>query len=265
MASRCAPLAVLFLLAFALPAFCEGFAPAVFVPHSEDRAALLSPAVDLLALGPFRSAIAVDADVSVPTASRTWQESVRPRAQEPRGLARFTQHLVNPRVVGSALLATYVTGRISGLPNFSAASARVAGATFSAAVLCEGLNLTAGRARPDAAPGASGELGSFERLDGWLPAEHTTIAFAAAAAIDEESSAHWVPWVVYPVAAAVGWAGVSEDHHRLSDVTVGAALGFWAGRKVDQIERGQVRIFDRARFLVSGSRRNLRVGFKARF
>jgi hypothetical protein len=58
---------------------------------------------------------------------------------------------------------------------------------------------------------------------------------------------------------------VSEDHLRLSDVAAGAALGFWAGRKVDQIERGQMRIFDRARFLVRGSPRNFRVGFKAPF
>jgi membrane-associated phospholipid phosphatase len=250
----------LFLMMFALPAFCEGFAPAVSVPRSGDHAAPLSPAFDLLALGPFRSATTADADVSVPTASRTWHESVRPRAQEPRGLARLSQHLVDPRVVGPALLATYVTGRISGLPNLTAASARVVGATFSAAVLCEGLSLPVGSARSDAEAGAS-----FDRLDAWHPSEHTTIAFAAAAAIDEEFSGHWVPWVVYPVAAVVGLDGMSEDHHRLTDIAAGAALGFWTGRKVDQVERGRMRIFDRARFLVRGSPSNFRVGFKARF
>jgi hypothetical protein len=254
---------VLFLLTSALPAFCEGFAPGGFAPRGEEHEALFSPAVGLFAIGPLRSAIAVDADASAPTASRTWRESVRPRASEPRGLARFTQRLVDPRVVGSALLATYATGRLSGLPNFASASARVAGATFSAAVLGEGLQLAMRRNRP-AAPGAFGELGSFGQLDAWLPAEHTVIAFAAAAAIDEESSARWVPWVVYPVATAVGWAGAS-DHHRLSDVTAGAALGFWAGRRVDQIERGQRQFFDRARFLATGSLRNFRVGFKTRF
>ena len=194
-----------------------------------------------------------------------WRESQGPRSPEARGLARFTQRLGDPRIVGPALLAGYVTGRITGLPNFSAASARVAGATFGAAVLCEGLKLAVGRARPNAAPGDPDEFRPFGRLDASFPSVHTTVAFAAAAAIDAESQARWVSWVVYPVAAAVGWARVHEDQHWLSDVTAGAALGYWTGRKVDQIERGQVRIFDRARFLVRGSPRNFRVGFKARF
>jgi membrane-associated phospholipid phosphatase len=122
-----------------------------------------------------------------------------------------------------------------------------------------------GRARPSAAPGDPGEFRPSGRLDGSFPSGHTTIAFAAAAAIDAETPARWVPWVVYPAAAAVGWARVSEDRHWLSDVVAGAALGYWTGRKVDQIERGRVRIFDRARFLVRGSPRNFRVGFRAHF
>jgi hypothetical protein len=67
------------------------------------------------------------------------------------------------------------------------------------------------------------------------------------------------------VAAATGLVQAHGDGTELSDVVAGAALGYWTGRKVDQIERGQARIFDRARFLVSGSPRHFRVGFKARF
>ena len=167
--------------------------------------------------------------------------------------------------MGPALLAGYVTGRITGLPNFSAASARVAGATLGAGVLCQGLKLAVGRARPDAGLADPDDFRPFGRLDASFPSGHTTVAFAAASAIDAESEARWVPWVVYPVAAAVGWARVQQDKHWLSDVTAGAALGFWTGRKIDQVERGQVRLFDRARFLVRGSPRNFRVGFKTRF
>ena len=63
----------------------------------------------------------------------------------------------------------------------------------------------------------------------------------------------------------MGWARVHENEHWLSDVTAGAALGIWAGRKMDRIESGKVRLFDHASFLVKGSRRSFRVGFKARF
>ena len=248
------------LLASALPAFAEGAAAPAFAVPVVEPVALLSRDD-----GWFAAATAVGVAASAFGDGWAWRESQGPRTPETRGLARFTQRLGDPRIVGPALLAGYVTGRITGLPNFSAASARVAGATFSAAVLCEGLKLAVGRARPDDAPGDPDEFRPFGRLDASFPSGHTTVAFAAAAAIDAESEARWVSWVVYPAAAAVGWARVREDHHWLSDVTAGAALGYWTGRKVDQIERGQVRIFDRARFLVRGSPRNFRVGFRAHF
>lgn len=211
---------------------------------------------------PFEVAPVVGAEVSVATDGRTLRGAQGTLSLQARGLARFTHRLGDPRIVGPALLASYVTGRISGLPDFSAASARVAGATFGAALMCEGLRLAVGRARPGDAPGAPWSLG---RRDATFPSGQTTIAFAAAAAIDAESPARWVRWVVYPVASVAGLAQVNENGCGLGDVAAGAVLGYWAGRKVDQIERGQMRIFDRARFLVRGSPRNFRVGFKARF
>ena len=248
------------LVASAACACAQDFsAPAPTVPPT-GQGALLSRED-----GWFAAATAVGVTASAFGDGWAWRESQGPQRPETRGLARFTQRLGDPRVVGPALLAGYITGRVTGLPNFSAASARVAGATLGAAVLCEGIKLGVGRARPSTTPGDPDEFRPFGRLDASFPSGHTTVAFAAAAAIDEESEAHWVPWVVYPAAAAVGWARVREDHHWLSDVTAGAALGIWAGRKVDQVERGQVRLFDHAKFLFRGSPRKFQVGFKTRF
>ena len=230
------------------------------MPGPQPGAALLSRGD-----GWFAAASAVGVAASAFGDGWAWRESQGPQGLQTRGLARFTERLGDPRVVGPALLAGYVTGRITGLPNFSAASARVAGATLGAAVLCQGVKLAAGRARPAAAPGDPDQFRPFGTLDGSFPSGHTTVAFAVASAVQAESPARWVPWVVYPAAAAVGWARVREDHHWLSDVTAGAVLGIWSGRKLDRIERGQVRLLDRARFLVRGSRRNLRVGFQTRF
>jgi membrane-associated phospholipid phosphatase len=248
------------LLASVSPALAvEAVAPASVVPVTQPVPALTG------ADGWFAAATAVGVAASAFGDNWAERQSQGMRSLETRGLARFTQRLGDPRIVGPALLAGYVTGRITGLPNVSAASARVAGATLGAAVLCEGLKLAVGRARPNAAPGDPDEFRPFGRLDPSFPSGHVTVAFAAASAIHEESRARWVPWVVYPAAAAVGWARVHEDRHWLSDVTAGAALGFWAGRKVDQLERGKVRLFDRAHFLVKGSPRNFRLGFKTRF
>lgn len=66
------------------------------------------------------------------------------------------------------------------------------------------LKLAVGRARPASAPGDPGDFRPFGRLDASFPSVHTTVAFAAASAIHSEARARWVPWVVYPAAAAVG-------------------------------------------------------------
>ena len=263
MSSRCIPWVALLLLASVSPALAEGvFAPASPAPpvSAAEPAPLLTSSD-----GWFAAATAVGVAASAFGDNWATRQSQGMRSLETRGLARFTQRLGDPRIVGPALLAGYLTGRVTGLPNFSAASARVAGATLGAVVMCEGLKLAVGRARPNATPGDPDEFRPFGRLDASFPSGHTTVAFAAAAAIHQESGARWVPWVVYPAAAAVGWARVHEDRHWLSDVTAGAALGFWAGRKGDQVELGKVRLFDRAHFLFKGSLRNFKVGFKTRF
>jgi membrane-associated phospholipid phosphatase len=194
-----------------------------------------------------------------------WRQSQADQGPQTRALARVAEGLGTPLVVGPALLASYATGRIAGLPNLSAASARIAVAAGGAAVLCQGLKLAVGRARPGSAPGDPDDFRPFGRLDASFPSGHTTFAFAVASALHAEAPARWVPWVAYPAAAAVGWSRVRDDRHWLSDVAAGAALGWWSGRKLDQIARGRVRLFDRANFLVRGSRRSLRLGFQARF
>lgn len=258
--SRRIPATILFLLTFAPPAFCADRAVPTPVVPAAQPVALLTRADAW-----FAAATVVGVAASAWGDGWAWRGSQGPRSRATRDLAHFAQRLGDPLVVGTALLAGMAAGRITGRPGCSSASSRVAGATLGAAVLCVGLKLAVGRARPAAAPGDPGDFRPFGRLDAAFPSGHTTVAFAAASAIDAETRARWVPWIVYPVAAAVGWARVSENHHWLSDVTAGAALGFWAGRKVDQIERGQVRLFDRAHFQVRGSSRDFQVGLQARF
>jgi hypothetical protein len=252
LSSRHIPLVVLLLLASALPAYCVGVDAGVSAAPEEVQAAVLSLDADL-------QAPAEELDLSVVPAGRVVSGSQGALAMQARGLARLTQRLRDPRVVGQALLASYVTARITGLPNFTSASARVAGATFGAAMLCEGLQMTVGRTGPGVTAGVPGGL------DAAFPSEHTTVGFALASAIAAESQARWVPWVVYPAAAVVGLAQAREVGDGLGAAAAGAALGYWTGRKLDRIERSELRIFDRARFLVRGSPRDFRVGFKARF
>ncbi len=260
MSLRVLTLAGLLLIASAVPACSDGaLAAAPATPGVEASGALFSRSD-----GWFAAASAAGVAASTLGDGWAWRESQGNQAPATRGLARLAEHLGNPLYVGPALLASYVTGRFTGLPALSAASARVAGAVLGASVLCEGVKLGVGRARPGSAPGDPDNFRPFGRLDPSFPSGHTTFAFAAAAAIQGETRARWVPWVAYPAAAAVGWSRVRENEHWLSDVVAGAALGAWAGRKIDHIER-EHGLFERASFLVRGSRRSFRLGFQTRF
>ena len=169
-------------------------------------------------------------------------------------LAGFARRLGDLKVVAPALLAGYVTGRVRGIPDLSAASARVAGATVGAALLCGTLQSAAGRLQGLSADETNPFLSS-----------RSAIAFAAAAAVDAETRPAWVRWVVYPVAAGVAVADACGSGQGAGTALAGAALGLAAGHALDRIEHDQVSLFDRARFLARGSRRDFRVGFQARF
>jgi membrane-associated phospholipid phosphatase len=77
-----------------------------------------------------------------------------------------------------------------------------------------------------------------------FPSGHTTTAFAAAAAVTNETTRWWPKstWVVGPLmyggAAAVGLSRMYHNRHWASDVVLGAAIGTFSGRKMVQYAHG---------------------------
>lgn len=70
---------------------------------------------------------------------------------------------------------------------------------------------------------------SFESF----PSGHTTVAFAAATVFAMEYRQYRVvPIVAYSAATAIGLSRIVQNQHWISDVLVGAALGFLTGRQV---------------------------------
>jgi membrane-associated phospholipid phosphatase len=71
-----------------------------------------------------------------------------------------------------------------------------------------------------------------------FPSGHTTTAFAAAAAVTDETSLWWPrsTWIVGPVmyggATLVGLSRMYHNRHWASDVAVGALIGTFSGKKV---------------------------------
>lgn len=83
----------------------------------------------------------------------------------------------------------------------------------------------------------SGDWSSF-------PSGHTSTAFAAAAAVTNETTRWWPRsvWIVGPVmyigATSVGLSRMYHSKHWASDVVLGAAIGTFSGRKVVQYQHG---------------------------
>jgi len=84
---------------------------------------------------------------------------------------------------------------------------------------------------------AGGDWSSF-------PSGHTSTAFAAAAAVTNETTRWWPRsvWIVGPMmyggATAVGLSRMYHNRHWGSDVLLGAAIGTFSGRKMVQYAHG---------------------------
>lgn len=122
-----------------------------------------------------------------------------------------------------------------------------------AVLLAEAMTYTikglAGRARPFVSGGrdpdelylgkgfSNGNYSSF-------PSGHSTTAFAAAAAVTNETTRWWphstliIGPIMYGGAAAVGLSRMYHNRHWASDVVMGAAIGTFTGRKVVQYAHG---------------------------
>jgi membrane-associated phospholipid phosphatase len=116
---------------------------------------------------------------------------------------------------------------------------------------------TVGRGRPFLSNGEDPgdyHMGKGFTSGNWssFPSGHTSTAFAAAAAVTNETTRWWPrsEWVVGPImyagATAVGLSRMYHSRHWASDVALGAAIGTFSGRKVVQYVHGHPdNMFDR--------------------
>jgi membrane-associated phospholipid phosphatase len=126
--------------------------------------------------------------------------------------------LKDPKMRGTALLAGEAVGDVE--------------------ILATALKDATKRVRPAAVP-ANGNFsdtwfeskGSFLRGNGSLPSGHTIAAFSIATIVARRYGNHrWVPYVSYGMAALVGFSRLTLSAHFVSDVFVGAALGYSVSR-----------------------------------
>ena len=145
-------------------------------------------------------------------------------------------------------VSMYTVGRVSKQRNMAdlglhGTEAVVVGATFA-----DVLKYSFGRARPYVHPPTDStgfnandwQFGRGIRGNDYqsFPSGHTVAAFAAAAAVANETSRWWpnLKWVIGPAmyggAGMVGLSRMYNNRHWASDVMMGAAIGTFAGDKV---------------------------------
>jgi len=142
-------------------------------------------------------------------------------------------------IIGAGL---YGVGRLAGNDEMADLGLHGSEAILVGLVVTGGLKVLTGRARPYL---GREDAHNFGLLRGWgnrdyasFPSGHTLIAFAAAAAVTEETRRYWpnavwgIGTVMYGGAALAGWSRMFDNQHWMSDVVVGGAMGIFAGSKI---------------------------------
>jgi membrane-associated phospholipid phosphatase len=157
-------------------------------------------------------------------------------------------------VIGGTL---YAVGRIGGYDRVADLGLHGTEAVMFAQGVTYVLKGTVGRSRPFMTNGKDPDdfhLGKGFSSGDWtsFPSGHTSTAFAAAAAVTNETTRWWPrsTWIVGPLmyggATAVGLSRMYHNKHWASDVALGAAIGTFSGRKVVQYQHGhQGNLLDR--------------------
>jgi membrane-associated phospholipid phosphatase len=147
-------------------------------------------------------------------------------------LAKIVQPLGNAAVILPAALIVWQVAQHTGHPHTARRAFRVGAAVTVAGGFTTVLKASFGRWRPYESPDDPYKFDPFSGHASF-PSGHATVAFAAATALDRETSSRWIPWVVYPAASLVAWSRVHDLQHWSSDVIVGAAIGGWTAWKTE--------------------------------
>ncbi|HEX6535174.1 MAG TPA: phosphatase PAP2 family protein [Gemmatimonadaceae bacterium] len=164
--------------------------------------------------------------------------------QHDRTLQRLS-HVVEAVAVPGAFIiggGLYIGGKLGGDDRMADLGLHGTEALVIANVVTSVVKFTTGRARPYVDRTRPHDFAFMRGLQSEdyrsFPSGHAVTAFAAAAAVTEETRRWWPhsTWYVGPLlyggATLVGAARMYNDKHWASDVVMGAAIGIFTGRRV---------------------------------
>jgi len=154
----------------------------------------------------------------------------RHRSQSSDDIAKVFRHMGQPEVYGTVSLGILTVGLVEHQPRLARTGGRAVASLALAGVTTLGLKKLTGRARPDSGIGAFHfkPFGSGEAL----PSGHTSEAFALATSLAEDIHNTWVRIALYTAATGTAYSRMNDNLHWLSDIGLGALIGFTSARLV---------------------------------
>jgi membrane-associated phospholipid phosphatase len=133
--------------------------------------------------------------------------------------------------IGAAAGAIFVTGLRTDNPHAKETGFLTAEALVNAYPVYVGLQLIAGRERPNQGAG-HGRFFQDHAISTSFPSGHAMFSWAMASVVAHEYPRTWVKVLAYSAAAAVSVTRYTGREHFVSDVAVGSFLGYFIGRHI---------------------------------
>jgi len=165
-----------------------------------------------------------------------WSQAQRTPSSE--DWARFGSSLGSGLFLGGLIASLYVSGEIFDEKGLRKTALLSLESWLTAGSLVLGLKAITGRARPFTDKGSHYFKPFRFRSEYYsFPSGHAASAFAVATVIADQTDAVLVDVLAYSMSTFVAVARVHERKHWASDVFIGAAIGYFVGKKICFLHR----------------------------
>lgn len=151
-------------------------------------------------------------------------------------------HLVSPlghgAFLGGLMTALYASGEIFNDVKLRKTALLSFESWMISGVIVSGLKFLIGRRRPQGnGDGFNFHPFSFRSRDHSFPSGHASSAFAVATVIANHSEEFSIDFLAYNLAALAALSRIHDSKHWASDVFIGAAIGYFVGKKVSDLHK----------------------------
>ena len=141
--------------------------------------------------------------------------------------------------LGGLLASYYIVGEIFKLNNMRKIALLGVESFLISGALVAVLKYSIGRARPYTGESrASFHPFSSTSSHYSFPSGHASSAFSVATVIAEHSKEFLIDVVAYGMASLVAMSRIHKNKHWVSDTIIGSAIGFFVGKKISDLNRG---------------------------